>query len=227
LNIPIHADADIPYGGLCFAVRVPDDIRILLNLKDGMSDYQTLFHEFGHAVHRKFVAAKPYALRVGETGFFAEGMADVWALFVNRPSWLRANTKLTAAEVDAVAANAARIFAVRTRRFMAAQLVEIQIYRDLDGDWDRYYDEASRRYLGVATGPDIWKEFYFPHLYPVYNKNYMLARVIQRGVHARLEREFGDFLGQPAAFDFLVTHLYAPGASLPWKEKLARVEVAI
>jgi len=42
---------DIPFGGLCFGILVPDDVRILANPLDGHSYYLTLFHEFGHALH--------------------------------------------------------------------------------------------------------------------------------------------------------------------------------
>jgi hypothetical protein len=57
----------------------------------------------------------------------------------------------------------------------------------------------------------------------MYNKNYMLARVIQRAVHRHLEKAFGEPLGEPAAFGFLVERFYADGALDDWKSKLASV----
>jgi hypothetical protein len=55
----------------------------------------------------------------------------------------------------------------------------------------------------------------------------MLARVIQRAVHRHLESEFGELLGEPKVFDFLVENFYADGALLTWKEKLAAVGLTL
>lgn len=224
LGVPIHPDADIPYGGLCFPIRVPDDIRILLNLKDGMGDFQTLYHEFGHAVHRKFTACGSFALKYGDTGFFAEAMADTWALLISRPAWLRAFTTMDEEEVSRLVAASEKAFAVRTRRFMSQQSFEIDAYRDADGDLDEALDRHSERFLGYRyDDAGRWSEVYFPLLYPMYSKNYMLARVIQRAVHRHLEGLFGELLGEPKTFDFLVEKFYADGALDDWKAKLASV----
>jgi peptidyl-dipeptidase A len=224
LGIDLRADADIPYGGLCFAIRIPEDIRILINLKDGMSDLRVLYHEFGHAVHRKFTAAGDFSLKVGDVGFFAEAMADTWGLLVDRPAWLLKFTKMAEDEVSRVVDAAEKAFAARVRRFMATQSFEIDAYVDADGDLAATLEGYAERFLGYRYDDEgMWAEQYFPLLYPMYSKNYMLARVIQRAVHAYLEREYGEPLGEPKAFDFLLERFYADGALHTWKEKLAAV----
>jgi peptidyl-dipeptidase A len=224
LGIDLRADADIPYGGLCFGIRIPDDVRILINLKDGMSDLRVLYHEFGHAVHRKFTAAPNFSLKAGDAGFFAEAMADTWGLLVDRPAWLRRFTKMSEDEIAGVADAAEKAFAARIRRFMTTQSFEIDAYRNADGDMAATLDDYAERFLGYRYDDDgMWAEQYFPLLYPMYSKNYMLARIIQRAVHDYLEREYGEPLGEPKAFDFLVERFYADGALHTWKEKLAAV----
>ncbi len=224
LGIAIREDADIPYGGLCFAIRVPDDVRILLNLKDGMSDFRVLYHEFGHAVHRKFTVTDSFSLKVGDAGFFNEAMADTWGLLIDRAAWLRRFTNMSEEEIARVGDAAEMAFAARARRFMANQSFEIDAYRDADGDLGAALDRHAEKYLGFRYGDEgMWAEQYFPLLYPMYSKNYMLARVIQRAVHRYLEREYGEPLYEPKAFDFLVGNFYADGALRPWKDKLGAV----
>ncbi|UCH77762.1 MAG: hypothetical protein JSU81_08535 [Candidatus Coatesbacteria bacterium] len=224
LGIPIHEDADIPYAGLCFSIRAPEDVRILVNLQDGLTDLVTLYHEFGHAAHRKFVQRASYALKAGDAGFFAEAMADTWGLLVVRPAWLRAFTEMPAEERERVTAAAEMAYASRIRRFIARQDFELAAYADADGDLAAALDEGAERFLGFRyDDPEYWAEQYFPLLYPVYSKNYMLARVIQRSIHRHLEGEYGELLGEPKVFDFLVENFYADGALLTWKEKLAAV----
>jgi peptidyl-dipeptidase A len=228
LEIPIHEDADIPYAGLCFSIRVPEDIRILVNLQDGLTDLVTLYHEFGHAAHRKFGRRASYALKAGDAGLFAEAMADTWGLLVFRPAWWRAFTEMPAGEGERMTAAAEMAYASRLRRFMARQDFELTAYVDADGDLATALDEGAERFLGFRyDDPEYWAEQYFPLLYPVYSKNYMLARVIQRAVHRHLESEFGELLGEPKVFDFLVENFYADGALLTWKEKLAAVGLTL
>lgn len=224
MGILIQPDADIPYGGLCFPIHVPDDIRILLNLKDGMGDFQTLYHEFGHAVHRKFTACDSFALKHGDAGFFAEAMADTWALLVSTPAWLGAYTTMDEKETSRLLAASEKAFACRTRRFMSQQSYEMDAYRDADGDLDEALNRHAERFLGYRyDDAGRWSEVYFPLLYPMYSKNYMLARVIQRAVHRHLEGLYGGLLDEPKVFDFLVEKFYAGGALDDWKAKLASV----
>ncbi|MGD8719847.1 MAG: M3 family metallopeptidase [Candidatus Zixiibacteriota bacterium] len=228
MGIVIHEDADIPYGGLCFSIRTPTDIRILVNLKDGMQDLHTLYHEFGHAVHRKFTGPEYYTLKAGDTGFFAEAMADTWGMLVHRPAWLDEYTDMSEDEIGRIDRAADKTFACRVRRFMARQSFEIDAYRDPDGDMDAALDRHAERFLGFGyNDPERWAEEYFPLLYPIYSKNYMLARVIQRAVHRHLEKEYGEILDQPKVFDFLVDNFYRDGALLTWKEKLAAVGASL
>lgn len=228
LDIPIHEDADIPYAGLCFSIRAPEDIRILVNLKDGLTDLVTLYHEFGHAAHRKYVHRASYALKAGDAGFFAEAMADTWGLLVFRPAWWREFTAMPAEEGDRMTAAAEMAYASRIRRFMARQDFELAAYGDPDGDLATALNDGTEHFLGFRhDDPEYWAEQYFPLLYPVYSKNYMLARVIQRAVHGHLESEYGELLGEPKVFDFLVGNFYADGALLTWKEKLAAVGLTL
>lgn len=228
MDVQIREDADIPYGGLCFAIRIPDDIRILLNLKDGMSDLRVLYHEFGHAVHRKFTTSKNFALKTGDAGFFAGAMADTWALFVDRPAWLRVFTKMNENEIARVADASEKAFAARVRRFMAIQSFEVDAYAGAEGDLAAALDAHTERFLGFRyDDAGRWSEQYFPLLYPMYSKNYALARVIQRAVHRHMEGEFGEPLGEPKAFEFLADRFYADGALHTWKEKLAAVGAAL
>jgi len=228
LGIPIYADADIPYAGLCFAVRVPDDIRILLNLKDGMAECSVLYHEFGHAAHRKFCRVAPYSLKVGDAGFFAEAMADVWGCLIFRPAWLRKYAMMPEDEIEAVRAGAEMEYASRIRRFMAHQLYEIDAYLDPDGDLDASLDRHTERFLGHRyDDAGMWAQNYFPFLYPMYSKNYMLARVIQRLVHRYLEGQVGELLDTPRTLELLIDHFYADGATTPWKAKLSAIGAAL
>ena len=50
-------------------ISIPDDIRVLVKPLGGAEDYESLFHEMGHAEHYAHVLATDYEFRVlGEDG---------------------------------------------------------------------------------------------------------------------------------------------------------------
>jgi len=67
----------------CYAIRPGRDIRILMKPSGGASDYETLFHEMGHALHDAFVEVEEYEFqRLGDYGttetyaFLPEGLVS-------------------------------------------------------------------------------------------------------------------------------------------------------
>jgi oligoendopeptidase F len=91
---------DIPFGGLCFGIRVPDDVRILANPQNGHSYYLTLFHEFGHAVYSKLIEQKHYAAKHDTSSCFTEGIAVFFSQFAEDREWLVHRKGLSAKQVD-------------------------------------------------------------------------------------------------------------------------------
>lgn len=227
LGIKFYTDADIPYGGLCFPIQVPNDIRILVNVKDGMNSYRLLYHEFGHALHRRFMEVTSLVLKVGDPGIYSEGLGEVWSLFIDRPAWLRAHTAATEAEIATHQDTARMAFAFRVRRYLALTLFELNYYRDPDGDMDAHFIEPDERIMGYRHEPGIWAGNHSLSLFPIYVKNYSFGRIIQKAVHAKLENLFGEFLTKPEAIDWLIRNLYAPGFSRPWRESLAAAGIEV
>jgi hypothetical protein len=72
----------------CSPIRVPSDVRLAITPRGGQDDYNTLFHETGHAEH--FVhtdSAAPFPFRcLGDTSV-TEGYAFLFNLLLQSPAW--------------------------------------------------------------------------------------------------------------------------------------------
>lgn len=73
----------------CYSIRPGEDVRILMKPGGGASDYETLFHEMGHALHDAFVVVGEYEFqRLGDYGttetyaFLPEGLISDEAFLI-------------------------------------------------------------------------------------------------------------------------------------------------
>ncbi len=73
----------------CVAPRIPGEVYVLAYPRGGVSDYESLFHETGHALHLAFTSP---ALPVERRRIFDPALTETWAFLVNYrltdPDWL-------------------------------------------------------------------------------------------------------------------------------------------
>ena len=215
-------EADIPFGGLCFFIKIPTDMRMLSNPRDGHRFYSTLFHEYGHALHGSFIQQSYYALKL-EVGCFVEGMARILEHFASDYDWLRENTPLSEEEILRFidARKASRLLVIRN--LIAASAFEFQAYENPDQDLNMLWGQLRARYLFVPENETPqWAAQSIYTTHPVYFQNYVLADVIAAQTIVYLEEKYGRLLGNAEVSRFLIENYYGPGASIDWPEKVRR-----
>jgi oligoendopeptidase F len=212
---------DIPFGGLCFTIKVPDDIRIVSNPRDGYPSYRTLVHEFGHGIHAAYNRQSYFTFK-RESGIFNEGMAETLAYFTHYPEWLTALTGLNQAQVCQYRQENNNRRILRLRNLLAQARFEIEAYDKPEADLDRLLAEYEAHYLRLPLNlTPRWAANSFPTTHPIYRQNYILADLIAAQTHAALNRRFGPFFSltppeRAGVFNFLRDNYFAPGNSLEW-----------
>jgi hypothetical protein len=73
----------------CFAVHVPDDVRISVKPSDGFQDFVTFFHEGGHALHFANATTTSWELANLGPNALTEGWAETFGKSWGDPNWLR------------------------------------------------------------------------------------------------------------------------------------------
>jgi len=214
--------ADIPFGGLCFAIKVPTDVRIVSNPRDGHRFYTTLFHEYGHAIHACFIQQQHFVLK-NEIGCFNEGMAVILERFATNPAWLKENTDLSKEEIlrFVKADKAARL--LRLRNLLALSNFEFLALENLNQDLNELWSKTQAKYLFVSENlTPQWAAQSIYTTHPVYYQNYILADVIAAQTENYLQKKYGRLLKNEEVSKFLIKNYYSPGASMDWPEKIER-----
>jgi Zn-dependent M32 family carboxypeptidase len=103
---------------------------------------------------------------------------------------------------------------------------EISHYLHQRTDLDSLYAAAYRRFIAVELPPGHW--FATRDMYatgPLYFHSYLYANMIATQLREAMRQEFGldDLSAEPRVAGWLTEHFYAPGAAVPWPEKIRRV----
>jgi peptidyl-dipeptidase A len=214
--------ADIPFGGLCFPIRIPTDVRIVSNPRDGHRFYSTLFHEYGHALHACFVRQKHYPLKL-DVGCFNEGMAVILQHFTTDPEWLSENTALSEKEITRFVKATRASLLLRLRGLMALSIFEFQAYENPDQDLNKLWSRTRAKYLLVSENETPqWAAQSIYTTHPVYFQNYVLAEMIAAQTLQHLKEKYGGLLNNKKIAEFLIENYYAPGSSVDWPEKVRK-----
>lgn len=221
-RLPIRIEfTEVPFGGLTNFIKIPDDIRILMNAADNHSYYVTLFHEYGHAIHNASIRQPSFILQK-ESGPYSESMAQVSAYFASHPRWLSETAGVDGAEFSRFAQTRLANWILRLRQLLATASFEYSAYANPDADLDAALAEFEARYLLVRPHAEQtrWAADSFYSIYPIYLHNYVYADVVASQVHAALRRALGEPYGNPDTFGWLAERLYGPGVANHWRTQV-------
>lgn len=215
--------APLPYGGICCGIKPPDDIRILMNPKDGYEHYQTMFHEYGHGLHSRYSQDHPHEiLKGGGPGCLAEAMAVLMTeLLESGECWLRSESGLPAAVIDEYAGMKVAKRVLGLRRIMQLSEFEFRAYEDLEQDLDALWREMLTKYTLLdpsATPGWACETLYTTHA--SYYQNYALADMIAAQIAEHVESRWDKILGNHEIADYWIETYLAPGGAIEFTEKI-------
>ena len=186
----------------CAPVRVPDEVYLAIARRGGRDDYETLFHEAGHAQH---FAHMPAGLAMehrylGDSSI-TESFAFLFQHLTQSPDWLRA--RLDVMEPGPVEAQARAAKLVYLRRYAAKLAYELELHSappSLDPLRDVYARRLSEA-LHVDWPGASWLSDVDPFFYAA---AYIRAWALETHVRRLLLERFGElWFDEPEAGDFL------------------------
>ncbi len=174
----------------CIPVRVPQDVRLVVQPHGGHADYGAMLHELGHVEHFAHAAADlPAADRhIGDTSV-TEGYAFVLESLVTEPAWLAEHLRMPDEEVAGFVDFASFLKLFMLRRYTAKLLYELRLHRDPDPAIGRaYYSGLLGLLTGVGTPESRWLEDVDDNLYAA---RYLRAWMLEGSLTAHLRAEHG------------------------------------
>jgi hypothetical protein len=197
----------------CIGVRTPGEVYVLLSPHGGLDDYETLFHEAGHAFHFAYTSA---ALPVERRRLMDPALTETWAFllhyrFADR-DWIAESPVAQRAE-DFTRAVRFRKLAL-LRRYASKILFEIELNALQSGAdprplAERYAEELSGgtgyRYRPCGYLADTDRDFY--------SVDYLRAWCLEVQIAEHLRARFGHRFWKQRGAGELLKELWNTGST--------------
>jgi len=218
---------DVPTGGITFPVRPPFEARLLTNPFNGSNFYETLFHEYGHAVNAVEMRPDlPPSFLRGDDTPLSEGLAETLGHFAYDRHWLEWAAHQPpdrAAALERVGKLQLLLWLRRTIALNAR--FEITHYLEPRANLDSLYAATYRRFVGVDLPPGDFvgtRDMFATG--PLYFQSYLYANMIAAQLREAMREQFKveDLTREPRVAGWRTEYFYAPGAGIRWPEKIRR-----
>lgn len=208
----------------CAPTRVPEEVYLVLRPHGGQSDYTTLLHEAGHALHFANVRDDyPFEYRWLGDNSVTESYAMLFDHRIQDKGWLLRYTELGAPHVDDFLRSRGFEEIHYLRRYCAKLIYEVEAYGD-SADWsdlpDLYVETLTSATNFQYRSADAFVDF-DPRYY---STRYLRAWQLQALLSESLVERFDiDWYRNPAAGPWIVRELWAEGQRETAEELAERV----
>lgn len=196
----------------CSPVRVPEEVYLVLRPHGGQSDYSTMLHEMGHALHFAYARADyPFEFRWLGDNSVTESYAMLFDHRMQDRRWLVRYSQLGANRLGKFLRVAGFEELHFLRRYCAKLLYERSLYSG-ELAWDQLPD-LYVSLLSSATGFEYKAADAFVDVDPrYYSARYLRAWQLQSVLNERLVESFDvDWFRNPRAGGWMVDELLSLG----------------
>ncbi len=202
----LYIDIEVKTGKVarasCFPVSVPDRVYIMINPFGGQEDYQSLFHEIGHAF--LYITKKgdmPFEKRYLVEPFFSESIAFIFHYLPLKRGWLKRYLDFSSPENYLFYAYFQKLYMIR--RYCAKFQFESTIHEKMDcKDMRGLY----RDFLFRGTYTDHPEGFFLYDMDPfIMSAEYIMGWIVASQIEAWLRDKFDDdWYRNPGAGSFIM-----------------------
>ena len=176
---------------MSFALKIPDEIHLLMNPQGGWIDLETLFHEMGHALSYVFTSPE---LPPAEKDFFtSNSLTETYAFLLQNmclaPPFLERLLGLSAKAIEEITYYKALKDLSVFRRYASKFLAEYDMFGANDiGDGDGY-SRLLKQYTGFFYQPESHLFDLVPEFYAL---DYVISWIAEATMEKHLVHRFGD-----------------------------------
>jgi hypothetical protein len=202
---------------ICFGIKIPDDVRLLVRPVSPFSDLESSFHEFGHGMHFIAIAATtPYWQKYG----IAMGISEIFSTFLEGlmrdESFLLRELKISRSVAEDALARSRFMELFFLTFYAANSLTKIEFWEHklTMEQADERYAQYSKDFMGMDVPGKYWQ---LHHVMPdadLYSPSYMIAAVRAIELCKRIRGRFGEKWWNDKKAGKYLRDLVAPGGEI-------------
>lgn len=172
----------------CSAVRIPQEVYLVINPHGGHDDYRALFHEAGHAQHFAHVdASLPFAHRGLGDNSITEAFAFLLEHLTHSPAWLRRHLQVADGADYRALIHFHKLYMLH--RYGAKLRYELDLHEGDDvRSSAKHYADLLTASVGVRYAPE---DYLFDLDDAFYCARYLRAWILEAQLRRHLEEGWG------------------------------------
>jgi hypothetical protein len=172
----------------CSAVRIPDEVYLVISPHGGHDDYRALLHEAGHAQHFAHVdLSLPFAHRGLGDNSVTEAFAFLMEHLTHSPHWLRRHLEVADGDDYRALIQFQKLYMLR--RYGAKLQYELHLHRGNDvRSFAKHYSDLLTAAVGVRYAPE---DYLFDLDDAFYCARYLNAWILESQIRRYLEQRWG------------------------------------
>ena len=180
---------------MSFALRIPDEIYLVMNPQGGWIDLETLLHEMGHALSHAFTSPE---LCSAEKDFFTSNtLSETYAFLLQNmclsPAFLERGLSLSSKDIEEMSFYKALRDLSVFRRYVSKFLAEYQMFKKNEVSNGEIYASILERHTGFSYRAET-------HLFDLVPEFYALDYVLSWMAEATMEKRLAQALGHDWMF---------------------------
>jgi hypothetical protein len=192
-GIHLHMDHSPNKGAqaMSFALRIPDEIHLVMNPQGGWIDLETLFHEMGHTLSHALTSAK---LSLVEKDFFtSNALSETHAFLLQNmclsPAFLERALGLSSTVIEEITFFKALKDLSVFRRYVSKFLAEYEMFNNNGIGDGNTYARLLKKYTGFSYRPETQLFDLAPEFYAL---DYVISWIAEATMEKGLIQMLGD-----------------------------------
>jgi hypothetical protein len=175
---------------VCYAIDIPNDVRLSIKPIGSFDDYSALFHEMGHGEHYANTKENAFEFKYIGERTVTENFAFLSAHVLLNQAWIRLHTRMPVrVEKEFLRFQAFhRLYFVR--RYCAKFLYELQLHAGVAKP-ESLYAALQSKAIGHQGHPSDKKGYLVDVDAFFYSASYLRAWFLESQLNARLTKDFG------------------------------------
>lgn len=179
----------------CYGIKIPDDVRVSFKAENFINDTNSVYHEFGHAVHFSHINKDlPFWSRYYSSEALCETFSTFFENLISDYDYLTKELKFSKTEAEEIVKRMEFLDLFAITFYCANSIFKMDYWKknmSMEQAND-YYSKMIKKYMGVEVDGRYWQ---LHHILPesvLYVPSYLLAMIRASELKTLLVKNYGN-----------------------------------